>query len=156
MFIFDFHNIPDGYFFLYCSLIKKKSFNKVKFDKSIVKYGHDDTELSFQLSLLEAKVNHIENPVEHGDIDSSLVYLKKTKEALENLMLLYKNRQIDSNFVKLILLFKWLSNLKLTYMISKCYLLLEKNIFKNLKGNNPNLLAFNLFRIGYLCTLKTN
>ncbi|WP_369752382.1 glycosyltransferase [Flavobacterium sp. WC2409] len=136
------------------TLIKKKCFNKVKFDKSIIKYGHDDTQLSFQLALLQAKVNHIENPVEHGDIDTNLVYLKKTKEALENLMLLYENRQIDGKFVKLIFLFEWLSNLKLTYLISQCYLFFEKRLIKNLKGNNPNLVVFTLFRIGYFCTIK--
>ena len=136
------------------TLIKKECFNKVKFDKKIIKYGHDDTQVSFQLALLQVKVNHIENPVQHGDIDINLVYLKKTKEALENLMLLYENRQIDGAFVKLILLFEWLNNLKLTYLISQFYLFFEKSLIKNLKGNNPNLMVFTLFRIGYFCTVK--
>ena len=136
------------------TLIKKKCFNKVKFDKSIITYGHDDTQLSFQLSLLQVKVDHIQNPVEHGDIDSNLVYLKKTKEALGNLVLLYENRQIDSEFVKLIWFLNCLTKLKLTHFIAKGYLLFEKWLTKNLNGKNPNLFVFNVFRIGFLCTIK--
>jgi hypothetical protein len=56
-------------------------FNKIKFDTNSKKYGHDDTQLAFEISLLKCKVNH-RNPVEHGDIDTNLVYLNKTKASL--------------------------------------------------------------------------
>jgi hypothetical protein len=78
-------------------------FNKIKFDTNSKKYGHDDTQLAFEISLLNA--NHIENPVEHGDIDTNLVYLNKTKASLENLISLYEEEKIDIEFVKLIQLY---------------------------------------------------
>jgi hypothetical protein len=56
-------------------------FNKIKFDTT-AKYGHDDTQLAFEISLAKMQSNHIENPVEHGDIDTNLVYLNKTKASL--------------------------------------------------------------------------
>ena len=133
------------------TLIKKECFNKVKFDKDIKKYGHDDTQLSYQLSLLKSKINHIENPVEHGDIDTNLIYLKKTKEALENLISLYEEAKIDIEFVRLIQLYHFLKRTKLSLLISKLFPLFENLLLKNLKGKNPSLLIFNVFRVGFIC-----
>jgi glycosyltransferase involved in cell wall biosynthesis len=136
------------------TVIKKDCFNKVKFDRNIKKYGHDDTQLSYQLSLLQAKVNHIENSVEHGDIDTNLDYLNKTKDSLENLILLYEEQKIDINFVRLLELYHFFKITKATRLTSKIYGIFKKPLLKNLTGNNPNLFLFNLFRIGYLCSIK--
>jgi hypothetical protein len=137
------------------TLIKKDCFNKVKFDSYLIKYGHDDTQLSYQLSLLKTKVNHINNPVEHGDIDSNSLFIAKMKNSLENLFYLIDERKITPNYTKLISLFFFLNKLKLTPLVSKFYLKYEKMIFKNLEGNNPNLIVFNVFRIGYLCKISS-
>lgn len=136
------------------TVIKKNCFNKVKFDKNIKKYGHDDTQLSYQLSLLKSKVNHIENPVEHGDIDTNLVYLNKTKESLENLISLYEEEKIDVKFVRLIQLYHFLKKTKTTFIISKIHSVFEKYVVQNLTGNHPNLFLFNWYRVGYLCSIN--
>lgn len=133
------------------TLIKKDCFNKVKFDKDRKKYGHDDTQLSYQLSLLKSKINHIENPVEHGDIDTNSIYLNKTKEALENLISLYEEEKIDIEFVRLIQLYHFLKRTKLSLPISKLFPLFENLLLKNLKGKNPSLFIFNVFRVGFIC-----
>jgi hypothetical protein len=137
------------------TLIKKEIFNRIKFDKKMKKYGHDDTQLSYQLSIQKSKINHIQNPIEHGDIDCNEDYLNKTKESLENLILLYQEEKIDTKFVKLIGLYTFLKKTKLDFIVQKSYSILKKTISKNLTGNNPNLVVFNLFRVGYLCTLNT-
>ena len=136
------------------TIIKKECFNQVKFDTHLKKYGHDDTQVSYQLSLLQAKVNHIENVVEHGDIDINSVYLKKTKESLENLIVLYEAKKIDVAFVKMLRLYDFLRKTKSTFIIAKIHFVLERALVRNLIGNNPNLLLFNWFRIGYLCSKK--
>ena len=136
------------------TVIKKDCFNKVKFDKEIKKYGHDDTLLSYQLNLLQVKINHIENPVEHGDIDTNLVYLNKTKESLENLILLYEEEKIDIEFVRLIQLYHFLKKTKSAFVISKIHSVSVKYLMQNLTGNNPDLLLFNWFRVGYLCSIN--
>jgi glycosyltransferase involved in cell wall biosynthesis len=133
------------------TVIKKDCFNKVKFDKDIKKYGHDDTQLSYQLSLLKSKVNHIENPVEHGDIDTNLVYLNKTKESLENLISLHEEEKIDIEFIRMVQLYHFLNKTKLSLPISKLFPLFENLLLKNLKGKNPSLFIFNIFRVGFIC-----
>ncbi|OAB25705.1 Glycosyl transferase family 2 [Flavobacterium fryxellicola] len=136
------------------TIIKKECFNQVKFDAHLKKYGHDDTQVSYQLSLLKSKVNHIENAVEHGDIDSNMIYLNKTKESLENLMALYEAKKIDVAFVKLLRFYDFLRRTKSTFIIAKIHSVLEQHLFRNLTGNQPNLLLFNWFRVGYLCSIN--
>jgi hypothetical protein len=137
------------------TVIKKDCFNKVKFDSQITKYGHDDTQLSFQLRQFNLKLKHIDNPIKHGDIDSNKVYLIKSKSSLENLIILFKEGKINKDFSRLISLLLLLNKLKLTYLISVFYKILEGFLKRNLEGNNPNLFIYNIFRIGYLCKIST-
>ena len=137
------------------TIIKKECFDEIKFDKNMKKYGHDDTQLSYQLSLLKAKVNHIDNPIEHGDIDTNSAYLYKTKQSLENLKELYLENKIDVHFVRLIFLYQKLKSYKLDWFFKKLYRLFRKKMETNLKGKNPSLLVFNVFRVTYLCNLNS-
>lgn len=136
------------------TIIKKKFFNKVGFDKTITKYGHDDTQVSYQLSLLGSKVKHIDNQIEHGDIDTNVDYYTKTKESVQNLVFLTQENKIDIHYNRLYRLYLRLKTVKLDTLVSKMYLTFEKSIAKNLTGNNPRLFVFNVFKIGYLCSLK--
>ena len=136
------------------TIIKKECFDEIKFDKNMKKYGHDDTQLSYQLSLLKAKVNHIDNPIEHGDIDTNSAYLYKTKQSLENLKELYLENKIDVHFVRLIFLYQKLKSYKLDWFLKKLYCLFRKKMETNLKGENPSLLVYNLYRISYLSSLN--
>ena len=138
------------------TVIKKDCFNKVKFDSHLTKYGHDDTQLSFQLSQFNPKLIHIDNPVEHGDIDSNKEYLIKSKSSLENLIELYNEGKINKDFSRLISLLLLLNKLKLTYLISVFYKTSEGFLKRNLEGNNPNLFIHTIFRIGYFCKISVN
>ncbi|MCG9793652.1 glycosyltransferase [Flavobacterium algicola] len=135
-------------------LISKNCFNQVKFDSSFTKYGHDDTQFSYQLLLHKSNIHHIENPVEHNDIDTNLVYINKTKNSLENLRVLFDENKIDKKYVRIMYLVFLLQKVKVSFLITSLYSLFEKRLMANLKGKEPSLFAFNLFRIGYLCQLK--
>ena len=133
------------------TIIKKTCFNKVKFDPILKKYGHDDTQFSFQLSVLKISICHLENPVEHGDIDFNVDYIVKTKKSLENLIILYSQKKIDTEFVRLLKIYDLFKKTKSTFIIAKIYSIFEKIILLNLQGLNPNLFVFNIFRLGYFC-----
>nr|WP_315163104.1 glycosyltransferase family 2 protein [uncultured Flavobacterium sp.] len=137
------------------TLIRKVCFDKVKFDKTTKKYGHDDTQLSYELSLSPIKLLHIDNPVEHGDIDSNSAYLNKTKESLGNLISLYEEQKISTEYIRLISLYHFFKQTKSRLIIAKLYSFFQEFLYKNLTGKNPNLIFFNFFRIGYLCSLKS-
>lgn len=137
------------------TVITKKCFNQVKFDKDITLYGHDDTQFAYQLSLLQAKVNHIDNSVEHGDIDTNQAYLAKTESSLKSLLLLYQSGKIASEFVSILKLYVLLKKTKLIVLATVFHKLFQKSIAKSLLSENPSLFLFNVYRIGYLCTLKS-
>ena len=136
------------------TLIKKACFNQVGFDKTITKYGHDDTQLSYQLGLLNSKVLHIDNQIQHGDIDTNIQFYTKTKESVQNLVSITQENKIDVHFNRLYRLYLRLKTFNLDILVSKLYLIFDKSIAKNLTGNNPSLLVFNIFKVGYLCSLK--
>lgn len=136
------------------TLIKKECFETVKFDTNTTKYGHDDTQLSYRLSRKPFTLKHLENPVEHGDIDTNHDYLSKTMQSLENLQQLYQTKTIDSKFVKLLSLYDFLVRTKLQYGIALFFKIFSKALEQNLKSNSPKLFFFNCFRLGYLCSIS--
>jgi cellulose synthase/poly-beta-1,6-N-acetylglucosamine synthase-like glycosyltransferase len=135
------------------TLIKKSIFNKIKFDSSFKKYGNDDTLFSFELQKLNVKIKHINNPVQHDDIDTNSVYIEKTKQSLENLHLLFQKQLITVDYSKMLRLVSKLHLYKLTYILSVFYIFFGKILENNLKGNNPSLFVFNIFRLSYFCRL---
>lgn len=136
------------------TIIRKDLFEKVKFDENLKKYGHDDTQLAYQMSLLQVKVNHIDNQILHGDIDKNKKYLKKTEESLENLIVFEKEQLIDINFISILKFHVFLKKFKLDLPISFFFRLLKPLLTHNLLGKNPSLLLFNIYRLGYLCSLN--
>ena len=135
------------------TVIRKDCFDEVKFDKEITLYGHDDTQLSYQLQLKKIGVKHINNPVQHGDIDTNLAFLQKIKNSLKNLKLLDQKQLIPKDYNKLLSLVSKLHGYKLTYFLSAFYTIFGKLLEYNLKGNNPSLFIFNVFRLTYFSKL---
>jgi hypothetical protein len=135
------------------TLILKSEFNKVKFNDELVSYGHDDTQFSFNLSVLNSKVLHIDNQVLHNDIDSNALFYTKMKSSISNLHYFYENKIITPGHSKFISSITILKKIKLIYPIAIIYQLLEIKIQKNLTGKKPKLYLFNFFRLGYFCRL---
>ncbi|SHG09483.1 Glycosyl transferase family 2 [Flavobacterium micromati] len=135
------------------TLIKKAIFNLIKFDSSFKKYGNDDTLFSFELQKRNVQIKHIYNPVQHDDIDTNVIYLEKTKHSLENLKLLYQKQLIPQDYSKMLRLTSKLHRYKLTYPLSIFYTIFGKLVENNLKGNNPSLLVFNVFRLSFFSKL---
>lgn len=136
------------------TLIKKQCFNEIKFDSNLTKYGHEDTLFAYQVSLLNFKVKHIDNPIEHGDIDESAVFISKIKNGLDNLISIDQSKKIDPNFVKILNLYHFLKKYKLNFIIAQFYSLFNEIVHKQLTSKNPSLLLFNIYRISYICSLK--
>lgn len=135
------------------TLIKKSCFKKIKFEETLKQYGHEDTLFAYQASLQKLCVKHIDNAIEHGDIDTNDVFLKKTTAGLENLKLLLNNKLVDPNFVKLLKWYNRLRILKIDYLVSIFYRLFKSSMLKNLKSKKPSLTIFKLFKLGYLSNI---
>ena len=136
------------------TLVKRSCFDLIKFDKTLVKYGHEDTLFAYQVGKSKLNVGHIDNPIMHGDIDDSTIFLNKTEKGLTNLLYLNTSKKINPNFVKILKLYTLFDLFKIRHLVSFFYKKFEASIKHNLKSDNPSLFLFKLFKIGYLCSLK--
>tara|TARA_R110002167_G_scaffold32805_7_gene106122 strand:- start:10943 stop:11830 length:888 start_codon:yes stop_codon:yes gene_type:complete len=136
------------------TLIRKECFNSIKFDTSVTKYGHDDTLFAYQVSKSNLKVKHIDNPVEHGDIDLNITFIKKTEEGIINIFDLYQSNKIDYKFVKILNFYTNLKKIKINYFVSFLFKFTKPVLTKQLESSNPSLILFNFYKIGLLCSLK--
>lgn len=138
------------------TLIKKDCFIKIKFDSNLIKYGHEDTLFAYQVSQSDFKVKHIENAIQHGDIDENLIYISKVKNSLENLLILDRKKQIDSDFLKILKVYHLLKRFKLSYLTGLFFKTFNTLILKQLNSKNPSLTLLNIYKLTYLCSIKTN
>lgn len=134
-------------------LISKSVFNKVRFDESIVGYGHEDTVFGIMLQRECVDFKYIDNPVIHVGIEDNVTFLLKTEKALCNLLQIYRSKRFPELQKKSKVLFYYILLEKLN-VIPLCillYRLFRKIAFDNLTSANPSLLVFDLYKLGLLC-----
>lgn len=139
-------------------LIEKRVLEQIPFRESLKKYGHEDTVLGFDLFQAGCEIFHIDNPVEHTGLESAAVFLKKSKEALRNLLFIAEEVLTDEpefarqvNFLR-----KYHS---ITRYIPKKYLhrlfgRFEERLEANLSGTSPTIRYFDLYKLGYYASIK--
>ena len=129
-------------------------FDKIGFEKTITKYGHEDTVFAYCLSKINASVIHIDNPVLHGDVDLNEVFFEKTHKSLENLDLIYRKGLIEPKFVTLLRVFVKMKKIKLNYFFAFINKIFYPIFTINLTSKNPSLYVFDLFRLSYFCYIN--
>ncbi len=135
-------------------MVHKNVFAKVRFNESIPNLRHEDTLFSFDLMNAGIPVEHIENNVYHLGLDDSQVFLKKSEEAVDGLKYLLDNRLLAVDYVGMAGLYQKIKALQLGPVIALFYRVAKKLMRKNLLGSNPSLMVFDLYRLGYMCSLK--
>ena len=101
-------------------------------------------------------MTHFDNPVYHLGLEEDDIYLKKVEESLVNLKAIIEQRKINGTEMNLVRAYEVLKKLKLDRIFSFIFTLLKSNIRKKITGNKPSLFFFDLYRLGYLCTLKNS
>ena len=134
-------------------LIKKNVFISNKFDESITKYGYEDLVFLSDLKKKGIVVKHIDNPTYHLGLETSKQFLKKTKTALENLKKLTATTSLNSSESKILKTYVLLEKMHLTDLISFLFKKNEPNMVRNLLSKKPSLLLFDLYKLGYFCSI---
>ncbi len=135
-------------------LIRKNIFISNKFDESITKYGYEDLVFLSDLKKKGILVKHIDNATYHLGLETSNQFLEKTKTALENLKLITKNNPLDSSESKILRTFSFLKRFYLVGFVAFLFKKAERKIEQNLLSQKPSLLLFDLYKLGYFCSLK--
>jgi glycosyltransferase involved in cell wall biosynthesis len=135
-------------------LIHKKVFNTVRFNESIPNLRHEDTLFSYNLSQHKIKVAHAANPVYHLGLEPSETFIRKEEQSAEVLKYLIDNNLIAFNYVRVSYVHHYLKKTGLNGLAIFLFGLVKKPFINNLTGAHPSLLVFDLYRLGYLCSLK--
>lgn len=132
-------------------LIPKKIFNTIKFDESLIKYGHEDTLFGYELSQQNIIIHHINNPLFHIGLESAEVFLKKTEESIKNLIQIIETKKLEKKFyqdVKLLSYFLIIKQYKLNWFFNLLYKLFHQTLHNHLKNNtNPTIKYFDIYKI---------
>lgn len=138
-------------------VISKPIFNKILFDETITNYGHEDTLFGYELKMNNIIIKHIDNPLVHIDLETNDEFIKKTREGIKNLKKIMKNNGNEKVLIKDITLlhyFSFLHKLRITRFLKFLFKKTEKRLYKYLVQNKPSLVLFDLYKLGYLCSIN--
>lgn len=137
-------------------LIPKTFFRSVSFNENIPNLRHEDTLFSFELAKQNIPLLHINNPIVHLGLDTNQAFLDKTKESVVALKNLVDEHLIEAEYVQLSKMFSILQKIKFTFIFAFMFEKCKSKIEKQLCSKNPSMLLFDLYRLGYYCTLNRN
>lgn len=136
-------------------LIKKEILIEFPFDEILTKYGYEDLLFFSILKSNQIEIKQIENPVFHLNLETSSLFLSKTKTALENLVFLNTANKISKDQSKIIFSFDFLRRFKLISIFNFIFKKSEQKIERNLLSQKPSLFLFDIYKLGYYCFLKS-
>nr|WP_315156174.1 glycosyltransferase family 2 protein [uncultured Flavobacterium sp.] len=136
-------------------VIRKEIALRHPFPESVSDYGYEDLSFLSNLGQQNITVFHIDNPTFHLNLETSAQFLAKTEIALKNLSLLIQTKTIKPNESKIIAIFLWVKKLHLIQFIAWLFQKTKTITTKNLLSDNPSLLLFDWYKLGYLCLLQT-
>lgn len=136
-------------------VIRKEIALSNPFPESVSDYGYEDLSFLSNLGQKNITVFHIDNPTFHLNLETSTQFLTKTEIALKNLVLLIQTNRIKINESKIIATFLWVKKLHLVQLTAWFFQQTKTVTTKNLLSDNPSLLLFDWYKLGYLCLLQT-
>lgn len=139
-------------------MISKELAQSVRFDTTLVGYGHEDTLFGNELKKRNIRMQHIDNPVIHKGLESNEVFLKKTINALQNLKFLsvtHQNKPEMLQGITLLQMVEQLNKYRLAGLPAFLYRRFHKPMFKYLmRSKKPFLPLFDLYKLGYFLNIK--
>ena len=126
-----------------------------KFDASITNYGYEDLVFLSDLKKKGFVVKHIENPTYHLGLETSKLFLEKTKIALKNLKTIAVTVSLDYSESKILKISVLLKSLYLVNCIAYLFKKTERKMEQNLLSQNPSLLIFDWYKLGFYCSIKS-
>lgn len=126
-------------------LIPQKIFAKQMFDESVEGYGYEDLLYARKLQQDGIKIEHINNPTLHDGLEINTVFIKKTENAIDNLVKIYlKFPDINTRLTKG---YEYIKNYGLLSSFEWTYSKMKDKIQKNMLSDNPSVSLFNMWKL---------
>jgi glycosyltransferase involved in cell wall biosynthesis len=130
-------------------LINKDVFMRIRLDENLEGYGHEDSLFGFELQKAEVKILHIDNPVQHLQLDNNTAFLNKSEEAVRNFAWMLKNKGLGKN-TRLYRTYIRMSQTKLLTLFTWFMVVCRNRARKNLLGKKPDLIWLDLLKLNWL------
>lgn len=136
-------------------LVRKEIFLQNPFGGLPENYGYVDTHFGLKLKQSKARVKIVDNPCVHLGLETNERFVEKHKKAVLNAFWMMNHQPELAENLKIIRTYKKIKSLGLKNPIGFLFQKLEKTLLRNLHSEDPSLFQFQLYKLGYICTLKT-
>jgi glycosyltransferase involved in cell wall biosynthesis len=143
---------PNASFMTNNFLIRRDILEKVKFNEDLTKYGHEDTLFGFDLKRRGIKIYHIGNPVANGELEKNDDFVRKTEQAIENLIYIVKYIELSHSFaedIPLIMDFKIIKEKGNLWLYKLLFFIFRFPLKLFLKTGYASMKLFDFYRLGY-------
>ena len=130
-------------------LLTAATYRRFPLNEALRHYGHEDTQLGWNLRRAAVPVLHLNNPVRHDEgLEPAAVFLEKSGHAVRNLVHLHRAHGLgaDSRLLRLALR---LRRLKLAAAAEALLAAAAPRLRRNLLSADPDLRQFDLLRLGW-------
>lgn len=131
-------------------MVTRQVMKAIPFDERFRHYGYEDVFWGKQLEDFGETIVHIDNPVAFCTFEPNANFLEKTEEGLRTLRLF---RDELKDYSPLLKVADKLERNRLKSLCACVFHLMEKCTKKLLLSKHPNLLAFQLYKLGYYLSL---
>ncbi|RZJ36276.1 MAG: glycosyltransferase [Flavobacterium sp.] len=135
-------------------LVRRKLLLTHPFSGEIKEYGYEDLVFTTTLAKSGVRVRQADNPAYHLNLETSAIFLGKTKAALRNLRFLMDKEMLTEQESVVIRTFRKIRKFGLNHAVAFFYKLSEPLLRSVLLSPNPSLFLFDIYKIGYFCSIK--
>ena len=133
-------------------MVRRDVLEKIRFDESITKYGHEDTLFGYRLEQNRIPIMHIDNAVINGKVEDNAEFLHKSVEAVESLAEIYDNMWEDQRFcqsVRLLRAYNRVRRMKLQGLVYWLFKVMKSPMESHfVSGTNISLRQFSFYKLG--------
>ena len=134
-------------------LIKKEAFLTCNYLGEKNYYGMDNY-FAYQLSTNNYKVLHIDNPVYHLGLETNEAFFEKSLRSVKIRKYLLEKFPGIEILNPILRKYKIIDTLGLNELVLFGFKKLEPLLRKSILSKNPSLFCFDLYRLGFMCSLK--
>lgn len=134
-------------------LISKKVFLDYNYSKADKLYGLDII-FSHQLYINNIQANHIQNAIFHNGLEENEVFFNKSLQSVKSRKILFSETKNGGKINSLFRYYLILKKLKLHFIVKILFEWSEKYLKSKIITEKPNLFYFDLYRLGYICSLQ--
>lgn len=131
-------------------MIRREVLEQIRFDERISLYGHEDTLFGYRLQQAGIAIDHIDNPVVNGEVETNADFLRKTIDGVHSLAAIYRFMEGDENFVQSVRLLRAYRKLRLLrWPIRWVHLYTRVRSERSfLAGKSFSMTLFNFYKLG--------